>query len=151
MWARLDSRPPGREYLRVTRSAAAGNSTVLAEARRPSVQDCQDSLAGSCCLPIKLRANHEDGHAERADCDADPVGNSRLNLVDDLDMANEKRVSAAIRSTRLTRIIVAHRPETIRLADRVIDLDELGKRQTPAPELAGTARSDYGGALHTAT
>jgi ATP-binding cassette subfamily B protein RaxB len=43
-----------------------------------------------------------------------------------LDVANEKLVSAAIRATRLTRIIVAHRPETIRTADRVINLDEIG-------------------------
>jgi ATP-binding cassette subfamily B protein RaxB len=45
-----------------------------------------------------------------------------------LDLNNEKLVSAAIRSTRVTRIIVAHRPETIRTADRVINLDELGGR-----------------------
>jgi ATP-binding cassette subfamily B protein RaxB len=43
-----------------------------------------------------------------------------------LDAANEKLVSAAIRATRLTRIIVAHRQETIRTADRVINLDEVG-------------------------
>jgi ATP-binding cassette subfamily B protein RaxB len=45
-----------------------------------------------------------------------------------LDLVNEKLVSSAIRSTRLTRIIVAHRPETIRSADRVINLDEIGGR-----------------------
>ena len=45
-----------------------------------------------------------------------------------LDLVNEKLVSAAIRATRLTRIIVAHRPETIRTADRVINLDEIGGR-----------------------
>jgi ATP-binding cassette subfamily B protein RaxB len=46
-----------------------------------------------------------------------------------LDVANEKEVSAAIRATRVTRIIVAHRPETIRSAERVICLDEI---DTPA-------------------
>jgi ATP-binding cassette subfamily B protein RaxB len=45
-----------------------------------------------------------------------------------LDVANEKLVSAAVRATKLTRIIVAHRPETIRTADRVINLDEVGGR-----------------------
>ena len=34
----------------------------------------------------------------------------------------------AIRATRVTRVIVAHRPETIRSADRVINLDEIGGR-----------------------
>jgi ATP-binding cassette subfamily B protein RaxB len=48
-----------------------------------------------------------------------------------LDVAGEKLVSAAIRATRLTRIIVAHRPETIRSADRVINLDEIGGRAVP--------------------
>jgi ATP-binding cassette, subfamily B, bacterial CvaB/MchF/RaxB len=41
-----------------------------------------------------------------------------------LDVDNERLVSAAIRATRVTRIIVAHRPETIRSADRVIDLEQ---------------------------
>ena len=45
-----------------------------------------------------------------------------------LDVAGESAVSAAIRATRVTRIIVAHRPETIRSADRVIHLDQTGGR-----------------------
>ena len=45
-----------------------------------------------------------------------------------LDVTNEKLVSAAIRATKLTRIIIAHRPETIRSADRVINLEEVGGR-----------------------
>ena len=39
-----------------------------------------------------------------------------------LDVALERTVSAAVRATRITRIIVAHRPETIRSTDRVITL-----------------------------
>ena len=42
-----------------------------------------------------------------------------------LDVANETAVSSAIRTLDLTRVIVAHRPETINSADRVIDLDQL--------------------------
>jgi ATP-binding cassette subfamily B protein RaxB len=41
-----------------------------------------------------------------------------------LDLRREKAVNAAISETSLTRIIVAHRPETIRTADRVIGLDK---------------------------
>jgi ATP-binding cassette, subfamily B, bacterial CvaB/MchF/RaxB len=37
-----------------------------------------------------------------------------------LDIANEKTVNAAVRATGVTCIIAAHRPETIRSADRVI-------------------------------
>ena len=40
-----------------------------------------------------------------------------------LDIGREKEVSAAIRSARVTRIIVAHRPETILSADRVLVMD----------------------------
>lgn len=40
-----------------------------------------------------------------------------------LDVAAETAVSAAIRAMRVTRIIIAHRPETIRSCDRVIHLD----------------------------
>jgi ATP-binding cassette subfamily B protein RaxB len=62
-----------------------------------------------------------------------------------LDLVNEQAVSAAIRATQVTRIIVAHRPETIRSADRVIDLDRLQGRPgganlpQPAPEAVGAS------------
>lgn len=39
-----------------------------------------------------------------------------------LDVANERRVNDAIKSLALTRIIVAHRPETIAMADRVVEV-----------------------------
>jgi ATP-binding cassette subfamily B protein RaxB len=41
-----------------------------------------------------------------------------------LDIAREKAVNAAIRSTSMTRVIVAHRRETILSADRVIVIDK---------------------------
>ena len=41
-----------------------------------------------------------------------------------LDIEREKEVNAAIRAARVTRIVVAHRPETIRSSDRVIGLDK---------------------------
>jgi len=41
-----------------------------------------------------------------------------------LDIVAERVVGAAIRATRVTRIIVAHRPETIRSTDRVITLEQ---------------------------
>ena len=41
-----------------------------------------------------------------------------------LDVGREKAVSAAVRRTQVTRIIVAHRPETIRSANRVIVLEQ---------------------------
>lgn len=51
----------------------------------------------------------------------------RLLLLDEatshLDLAAESVVNVAIRQLKLTRILVAHRPETIRIADRVISLD----------------------------
>ncbi|QLH40630.1 MAG: ATP-binding cassette domain-containing protein [Defluviicoccus sp.] len=40
-----------------------------------------------------------------------------------LDVTREKAVNEAVRKMALTRIIVAHRPETIRSSDRVIILD----------------------------
>lgn len=39
-----------------------------------------------------------------------------------LDIANEKLVNVSIKDLKLTRIIIAHRPETITMADRVIVL-----------------------------
>ncbi|WP_437895884.1 peptidase domain-containing ABC transporter [Sorangium sp. So ce124] len=40
-----------------------------------------------------------------------------------LDVDRERAVNAAVRDTRLTRIIVAHRPETIRSADRIVVIE----------------------------
>jgi ATP-binding cassette, subfamily B, bacterial CvaB/MchF/RaxB len=41
-----------------------------------------------------------------------------------LDLEREKSVNAAIRGAHITRIVVAHRPETIHSADRVIGLEK---------------------------
>ena len=62
-----------------------------------------------------------------------------------LDVQRERAVNAAIKATNMTRIIVAHRPETIHSADRVIELDNGravkdlhvltdGLERKPAPE-----------------
>jgi ATP-binding cassette, subfamily B, bacterial CvaB/MchF/RaxB len=40
-----------------------------------------------------------------------------------LDVEREKAVNDALRTLRVTRIVIAHRPETIRAADRVITLE----------------------------
>jgi ATP-binding cassette subfamily B protein RaxB len=51
----------------------------------------------------------------------------RILLLDEatshLDVECEQRVNQAIRSLRITRIIIAHRPDTIASADRVVMLD----------------------------
>lgn len=41
-----------------------------------------------------------------------------------LDIENERLVSVAVRKTMRTRITVAHRPETIQMADRVVVLEQ---------------------------
>ncbi len=40
-----------------------------------------------------------------------------------LDVPREKAVNASLRACRMTRVIVAHRPETIRSVDRVVLLE----------------------------
>jgi ATP-binding cassette subfamily B protein RaxB len=49
-----------------------------------------------------------------------------------LDVERERLINEAIRNMRVTRIIIAHRPETIRSADRVIVLDQGVARETDA-------------------
>lgn len=41
-----------------------------------------------------------------------------------LDIDNERRINEAIAGMKMTRIIIAHRPETIASADRIIDLSK---------------------------
>lgn len=55
-----------------------------------------------------------------------------------LDVSREKAVNAAIRARRMTRIMVAHRPETLLSADRVIVLDH-GKIVNDQQVLADSA------------
>jgi len=55
-----------------------------------------------------------------------------------LDVALERTVSAAVRNLRITRIIVAHRPETVRSTDRVIAMPSSAER-TLAPLLGEVA------------
>ena len=40
-----------------------------------------------------------------------------------LDLAKEREVNAALRELQITRVIIAHRPETIAAADRVLRLE----------------------------
>jgi ATP-binding cassette subfamily B protein RaxB len=57
-----------------------------------------------------------------------------------LDLASEQLVNAAIRQLALTRIVVAHRPETIAMAQRVVVLEngrvvrDLERRSDPVNE-----------------
>jgi ATP-binding cassette subfamily B protein RaxB len=41
-----------------------------------------------------------------------------------LDDENEKLINQALKTLNMTQIIVAHRKETINMADRVIDLTD---------------------------
>ena len=59
-----------------------------------------------------------------------------------LDLAKEREVNAAIKRLKITRIVIAHRPETIASADRVIDLATFRERtlqeqRTETQELLG--------------
>ena len=51
----------------------------------------------------------------------------RILLLDEatshLDVAREREVNAAVRNLQLTRIVIAHRPETIASADRILVLE----------------------------
>lgn len=65
-----------------------------------------------------------------------------------LDVARERAVNAAVRASSITRIIIAHRPETILSADRVLVLangkiiDELVAGQTELSWLVSAERGD---------
>ncbi len=47
----------------------------------------------------------------------------------DLDVAMEQRVTSAVKTLGLTRLIIAHRPETIASAARRLVLDQDGMRE----------------------
>ncbi len=45
-----------------------------------------------------------------------------------LDIVTESVVNQAMKKLNITRVVIAHRPETIKAADRVIDLTQLLQR-----------------------
>ncbi|WP_152428793.1 peptidase domain-containing ABC transporter [Methylomonas sp. MK1] len=56
-----------------------------------------------------------------------------------LDVAREKLVNGAVQQLKLTRIIIAHRPETIASVDRVIDLQAIAAEALAGPCYASQA------------
>ena len=52
-----------------------------------------------------------------------------------LDVATEQAVNATLQRLQITRIVLAHRPETLASAQRIIDLSKL--RVPASPKLAG--------------
>ena len=72
----------------------------------------------------------------------------RILLIDEgtahLDVAMEARLNQALRELRMTRVLVAHRPETLRYADRVVTVEQGRLLDTSAlhlfaPYAAGSA------------
>jgi len=67
-----------------------------------------------------------------------------------LDIGREHAVNAALRASSMTRVVIAHRPDTIRASDRVITLDR-GKVVQPSPVAVWAAepRQAVGGDVPT--
>lgn len=51
-----------------------------------------------------------------------------------LDVARESAINAAIKHMAMTRVIIAHRPETILSADRIIQISRNGIMEVPKPD-----------------
>ena len=64
-----------------------------------------------------------------------------------LDVPTEQRIATTLAGLRMTRIFAAHRPDTIRIADRVITLSRSGRISFPpaAPEIASAAGAQFFG------
>lgn len=54
-----------------------------------------------------------------------------------LDVPTEKRIAGMLAGLKITRIFVAHRPDTVAIADRVIALTRQGTIATAAPPPLG--------------
>lgn len=65
--------------------------------------------------------------------------NPRLLVLDEatshLDLATERSVNKAIKQLNIARLLVAHRPDTILLADRILELTPEGLRPVPHSEI----------------
>ncbi|URW93519.1 hypothetical protein, partial [Pantoea agglomerans] len=56
-----------------------------------------------------------------------------------LDIYNEAQINNAIKQMKITRIIIAHRPETIRSADKIVLLNNGTLSEVTAEQLFGQA------------
>jgi ATP-binding cassette subfamily B protein RaxB len=69
--------------------------------------------------------------------------NPKILMLDEatshLDVTRERLVNDAVRRLKLTRIIIAHRPETIATADRVVVLGHYDAQQRPERDAAAPA------------
>lgn len=69
----------------------------------------------------------------------------RLLVLDEatshLDVNTEKAVNKAIRQMKIARLVVAHRPDTILLADRILELTPEGLRPVPHAEVVERSRA----------
>jgi len=59
-----------------------------------------------------------------------------------LDIYNEKQINNAIKRMNITRIIIAHRPETIRSADRIVMLNNGKFSEITADQLFSPADNE---------
>lgn len=50
-----------------------------------------------------------------------------------LDVARERKIHDSLKALSITRVVVTHRPETMRMADRVLMLDRTGLREMRKP------------------
>jgi ATP-binding cassette subfamily B protein RaxB len=44
-----------------------------------------------------------------------------------LDAENERKINQSLKSLDITQVVIAHRQETIQMADRIIDLDKINR------------------------
>lgn len=69
----------------------------------------------------------------------------RLLVLDEatshLDLHTERAVNRAIRQMKIARLVVAHRPDTILLADRILELGPQGLRPVPHAEIVERSRA----------
>ena len=69
----------------------------------------------------------------------------RLLVLDEatshLDVTTEKAVNKAIRQMKIARLVVAHRPDTILLADRIVELTPEGLRPVAHAEVVERSRA----------